>query len=64
VSYKARPPANCAGGRIALDLISADEQRQIKLLWYAREMDDGTWCAGMDGGEFEEVDVLVVNWYK
>lgn len=62
--YTTRPPANCVGARIAWDLISCRDERTIKLLWYAPEMDDGTWCAEMSDGEYEEEDVLVVSWYK
>lgn len=62
--YTARPPSNCVGARIAWDLISARDARTIILLWYAPEMDDGTWCAEMSDGEYEEVDVLVSNRYK
>jgi hypothetical protein len=63
--YKSRPPSNCLGARIAWDVISAPpERRKIAELWYAPEMDDGTWCAQMDDGEYEEMDVLETNWYK
>lgn len=60
-----RPPSNRPGARCAFDyLTKVHAPLLIVRLWFAREMDDGVWCAQMSDGRFKEIDVLVINYYR
>jgi hypothetical protein len=60
--WKKRPPASSLGGQVAWDMLSPEfPEHPIVELWYARDMDDGAWCARFSNGECRDVDVLVTR---
>lgn len=70
--YTQRPAAKNKGARIAWDVLSKravfkTPPRTLATLWFAPEMDDGFWCAQLEGSdadgqkEFIDMDVLEVS---